>query len=314
MRNIFLYILYFFFYSAIGWAFESTYCSIGERKPINRGFLTGPMCPIYGTGTLVMEVLLYNPFRNNPIAVFLLGMVFCDIVEYLTSFIMEKLFNARWWNYKDELLNLNGRICLKHTIIWGMGSLAFVKLVHPRVELIFARLSDKTVIIAVSVILCVFITDVVFAVIKAVGINKLRSKLLELRKAVSEDALGAKNTVDEKYASIKLAAEGKFDKLILGISEKYDTLSTTLDKGNDIINDKRDEIILQAVLRVQKFEEQIKKKSHIEKFKLNISKNTGKYLRSKDIRSSVSKLSGEIKRITEEIKNNLNEMRDNYNE
>lgn len=307
MQKIYLYILYFFFYSAIGWAFESTYCSIGERKLINRGFLTGPMCPIYGTGTLVMEVLLYNPFRDNPIAVFLLGMIFCDIVEYLTSFIMEKLFNARWWNYKDELLNINGRICLKHTIIWGMGSLAFVKLVHPKIEVLFLKLPDRTVKIAVLIILAVFVTDVIFAVIKATDIIKLRKKLYELREAISANTSDIKNTVDEKYTSLKLLAEGKYDKLVLNISEKYDEISRTIEKNNDKINDKRDEIILQAVIKVQNFKNKtVKINRRSEMSGIRVSKNTGKYLHSREVKINAKHLSDEVKKIIEEIKNGIN--------
>ncbi|MGN0443741.1 MAG: putative ABC transporter permease [Acutalibacteraceae bacterium] len=304
MQTVYLYILYFFFYSAVGWAFESIYCSIGERKLINRGFLTGPMCPIYGTGTLVMEVLLYNPFRDNPIAVFFLGMLFCDIVEYLTSFIMEKLFNARWWDYKDELLNIKGRICLKHTIIWGMGSLAFVKIVHPRIEVLFGNLSDRTIKITVIVILAVFVVDVIFAVIKALDIRKLRTKLIELKETITSNTSEIISAVDEKYTSIKLLAEGKYDKFAVAVSAKFDEISNTLDKGNDIINDKRDEIILQAVLKIQQSEEKIKWKSHSKK--IRISKNYGKYLNSKSIKSSVRHLSDEIKNIIDEIKNSGN--------
>lgn len=304
MQTVYLYILYFFFYSAVGWAFESTYCSMGERKLINRGFLTGPMCPIYGTGTLVMEVLLYNPFRDNPIAIFFLGMLLCDIVEYLTSFIMEKLFNARWWDYKDELLNIKGRICLKHTIIWGMGSLAFVKIVHPRIEVLFGNLSDKTIKITVIAILAVFVVDVIFAVIKALDIRKLRAKLIELKETITSNTSEIISAVDEKYTSIKLLAEGKYDKFAVAVSAKFDEISNTLDKGNDIINDKRDEIILQAYLKIQQAEEKIKWRNHSKK--VRISKNFGKYLNSKSIKTSVRNLSAEIKNIIDEIKSSGN--------
>lgn len=300
MNKIFLYTLYFFFYSAGGWAFESTYCSIGERKLINRGFLTGPMCPIYGTGTLVMEVLLY-PLKANPIIVFLLGMVFCDIVEYLTSFIMEKLFNARWWNYKDEFLNLHGRICLKHSIIWGMASLAFVKLLHPKVERLFERFSDEMIRNAVLIILVIFLIDLIAAVIKATGMRKLMSKFRELKETISSGASGALNAVDEKYNSLKLIAEGKYDKFIVTVSGKYHDIGNTIDKGNDIINDKRDEVILQTVLIIRKVKEKIQ--WNHEK---DISGNLGKGPEFRNIKLNVRKLSDEIKNIIDDMKNGVN--------
>ena len=126
MISFLRYLLLFFFYSTAGWVVESTYCSIGEKRLVNRGFMTGPMCPIYGTGALVMTLFMYNPYKDRPLIVFLLGMLLCDIVEYFTSVIMETLFHARWWDYTYEFLNIKGRICLKHTLFWGIASVAFV--------------------------------------------------------------------------------------------------------------------------------------------------------------------------------------------
>ena len=278
MITILTYVLYFFFYSAAGWLFESCYCSIGERKVINRGFLTGPMCPIYGTGTLVMEILLYVPFKDKPLFVFFLGMIFCDIVEYLTSYIMEKLFNARWWNYKNELFNLHGRICFKHTLFWGAGAVIFVRFIHPNVEKLFALIPDKTVIILVSAIFCVFIVDVIFAVIKASDIHRLRQKLAEFKEFLSANKSDAKQILNKKYESIKLTLDEAYDK----ISDKYEELNRKIDKSNNKINEVRDEIIIEAQMRIQKFEDKIKYYGKNEEKRTNrrnlrkIYKNKGK--------------------------------------
>ena len=154
MDNLIKYILMFFFYSAGGWLLESIYCSIGEKRIINRGFLTGPLCPIYGTAALVMTILIYNPFKDRPFIIFLLGIVLCDIVEYITSYIMEKLFSARWWDYTYEFLNIGGRICLKHTLYWGIISVAFVRVLHPAVENLYAKINgDYLIYILIAVLL-----------------------------------------------------------------------------------------------------------------------------------------------------------------
>ena len=103
------YVFMFFVFSAIGWAIECTYRSLGERRIINSGFLYGPMCPIYGTGCLVFDVCLVPisaPIEKRLILVLLLGMLLADIVEYATSYIMEKLFNARWWDYSNRKFNI----------------------------------------------------------------------------------------------------------------------------------------------------------------------------------------------------------------
>lgn len=131
------YVLYFFFYSFLGWVVETIYCSIGEKKFVNRGFLTGPLCPIYGTGAVVFGVCLmpfYNKFGYSKwyiiLLVVLLGMLLADVVEFFTSLIMEKLFNARWWDYSNEKFNIQGRICLKHTLYWGLASGIFIYVVQ----------------------------------------------------------------------------------------------------------------------------------------------------------------------------------------
>ena len=301
MITVLTYILYFFFYSAVGWFFESCYCSIGERKVINRGFLFGPMCPIYGTGTLVMEILLYIPFRDKPLLVFFFGMVFCDIVEYLTSFIMEKLFNARWWNYKDELFNLHGRICFKHTLFWGAGAVIFVRFIHPIVEKMFALIPDKTIIILVSAVFCVFTVDVIFSVIKASDIRKLKRRLAEFKEFLSANTSDAKQMLNKTYESIKFALDEAYDK----ISDEYDKLNRTIDKGNEKINEIRDEIIIEAQMRIQQFEDKIKYYGKNEEKRTKRRDLRKIYKNKVKIKASVKKLSGEIIDMIEEIKDAL---------
>ncbi len=186
MDNLIKYVLLFFFYSAGGWLLESIYCSIGEKRIINRGFLTGPLCPIYGTAALVMTILIYNPFKDRPLIIFLLGIVLCDIVEYITSYIMEKLFSARWWDYTYEFLNIGGRICLKHTLYWGIISVAFVRVLHPAVENLYAKINGDYLIYILVAVLLVFTLDLINAVRKALDIRKLQIKLNSLQKSLGD--------------------------------------------------------------------------------------------------------------------------------
>jgi len=202
-----MYILIFFFYSAIGWAVESTYCSIGEKRFINRGFLTGPMCPIYGTGALVMTICLYNPFRDKPLYVFLIGMLLCDIVEYITSFLMETLFHARWWDYTSEFMNIKGRICLKHTLYWGVASVVFTYIIHPKISELFSILNPSAALYVMIAVLVVFALDVINAFRKALDIRQLQVKLNKLVESFSEGFSNVKaslgNITQERGKSIK---------------------------------------------------------------------------------------------------------------
>lgn len=214
MSAIVKYILLFFFYSAAGWLLESIYCSIGEKKLINRGFLTGPLCPIYGTAAIVIVILIYNPFKDNPLLVFLLGIIFCDIVEYITSYLMEKLFAARWWDYTYEFMNINGRICLKHSLYWGVISVVFVNVIHPSVDKMYDKINGEYINIIFIVILLIFTVDLINAIIKAVDIRKLQSKLDNILNSLTSNFYTAKETVEDKYANFREIAEKQSDKVI----------------------------------------------------------------------------------------------------
>ena len=232
MISFLRYLLLFFFYSTAGWVVESTYCSIAETRLVNRGFMTGPMCPIYGTGALVMTLFMYNPYKDRPLIVFLLGMLLCDIVEYFTSVIMETLFHARWWDYTYEFLNIKGRICLKHTLFWGIASVAFVYILHPGVDKIILGFSDKTIIVLSVVILIIFTADIVHSTIKAIDIINLNNKL---NKAIA--------FFNFFFNTVKTAAQ-----------EKYQILQDGLDKGNEKINYTKSELYVQLTEFIEQTE------------------------------------------------------------
>ncbi len=214
MQAIIKYSLLFFFYSSAGWLLESVYCSIGEKKLINRGFLTGPVCPIYGAAAIVLTVLIYNPFKDKPLIVFLLGIIFCDIVEYITSYVMEKLFAARWWDYTYEFLNIKGRICLKHSLYWGVISVVFVRVIHPAVDRLYSKINGDYLVWIFAVILIIFVIDLINAVIKASDIRKLQRKLSATINTLNSYYSEAKDSVGERYAQLRDIVEKQSDKVI----------------------------------------------------------------------------------------------------
>lgn len=230
MQEIMKYILLFFFYSFGGWCLESTYCSIGEKKLINRGFLTGPLCPIYGTAAVVMVLLIY-PFRETPLLVFLLGIIVCDIVEFATSFLMEKLFAARWWDYTYEFCNLNGRISLKHSLHWGVVSVVFVLVVHPAVEKLYNKINADNLKLILIAVLVIFVIDVANAVRKALDIRNLQIKLNDFISTLSSNLSSMKNMIGDKYTVIQTEIYKQSDK----ISEFKSQLDGTFEKLEKLI-------------------------------------------------------------------------------
>lgn len=176
---IFTYILYFFFYSAVGWLMESLACSGAQKRWINRGFLTGPMCPIYGTGAVALTVLL-TPLRAHPLLVCILGMVITDIVELITGILMEKLFHTRWWDYSNRKYNIMGHICLRNTFYWGIATLGFLYLVHPFFALILGKIPPLAIKIIVAIILVIFVIDLIHAFLAAADFRKISDALQKL--------------------------------------------------------------------------------------------------------------------------------------
>lgn len=121
-------ILLFFIYSFIGWLWETVYCSLKAKKFVYRGFLVGPYCPIYGFG--VLSVLYFvEPFENNLLVLYVGSAVLVTILEYVTSYGLEKLFHASWWDYHDVPFNLNGRVALPVSLFWGLGCVLIVKVI-----------------------------------------------------------------------------------------------------------------------------------------------------------------------------------------
>ena len=126
-------ILFFFIYSFIGWVWESCYVSARKHQWVNRGFLHGPMLPIYGSGALVILISTIG-VRENPWLIFLFGMLAATVLEYITGAVMEKMFHVRYWDYSRQKLNLNGYICVSSSLCWGVFSVLLVRAVHIPVE------------------------------------------------------------------------------------------------------------------------------------------------------------------------------------
>ena len=183
MKTIETWFLWLMIYSIIGWVYESTICSIGHRKLINRGFLNGPYCPIYGTGAVL--VLLVLGRIQNPVLLFFAGALVTCSLEYLTSWLMEKLFHARWWDYSHYRFNIQGRICLLGAIVFGFGGVLIIDVVQPQVE----RLTAMIPLLAVHVICAVAaIVVIIDTIVTVVGIVGLSERLAKFSEAVQDRA------------------------------------------------------------------------------------------------------------------------------
>ena len=130
IREIEIYIMLFFIYSLAGWLIEMIPATIREKKFVDRGFLVGPYCPIYGYGAILITLLL-GKYKSDPITLFIMTIVLCGTLEYLTSYFMEKIFKARWWDYSKRKFNLNGRVCLGTLLPFGIFGMILMYIANP---------------------------------------------------------------------------------------------------------------------------------------------------------------------------------------
>ena len=156
------YLLLFFTASFLGWCMEVICKLIQFGRFINRGFLIGPWCPIYGFGTVLITLLL-SKFTDDPLAVFALAMLLCGTLEYLTSYIMEKAFHARWWDYSAKKFNLNGRVCADTLIPFGLLGLGMIYFVKPFLFRLYGQMSEMAMQAVCIALLILFLTDTVIS-------------------------------------------------------------------------------------------------------------------------------------------------------
>lgn len=188
MKTIETWFLWLMIYSVIGWVYESTICSIGQRKLINRGFLNGPYCPIYGTGAVL--VLLVLGRIQNPVLLFFAGAVLTCSLEYLTSWLMEKLFHARWWDYSKREFNIGGRVCLIGAVVFGAFSVVLILVLHPWVKSLTDRLTDTALTWICAILLVGIVSDLIVTVKGLLGTHAVFAEyavlLQQKRRELSE--------------------------------------------------------------------------------------------------------------------------------
>ena len=156
--DIHIYILLFFIFSFIGWVYEGIYCFLTDGMFVNRGFFYGPYLPIYGTGGVLILILL-RKYLSRPILTFFLIMALCSVLEYATSYILEQIYHERWWDYSGFFLNVNGRICLKGAVAFGLGGCFFIYLMVPIFIKTFEKIPKSLRIFLCILLIAIFVID-----------------------------------------------------------------------------------------------------------------------------------------------------------
>lgn len=207
MENLSTYFLLFIIYSFLGWIMEVIDCSIIEKKLVNRGFLIGPVCPIYGCGAVIITLMLSN-YKDDWIIVFCMAVILCGILEYFTSWAMEKMFNTRWWDYSHNKFNINGRICLETMIPFGLLGLAIIYVLNPFFYNLLNSIPQNITNALSIILLIIFIIDITLSfkviskvtkTVKNISIDNKKDNTSEITKKVKEtikDMWGGKRLLE----------------------------------------------------------------------------------------------------------------------
>ena len=182
MGTIQEYFILFIIYSFLGWCMETALVSYLSKKFVNRGFLIGPVCPIYGFGAIAIDLIL-GRFIIDPAILFITTVFMCGTLEYITSWLMEVIFKARWWDYSDKKINLNGRICLSNLIAFGVLGLLVVYILNPFLLEGLNNFSVKSINILAIILFSIFLIDAIISFVVIFGFRKVTEEVNKEEKA-----------------------------------------------------------------------------------------------------------------------------------
>ncbi len=220
--------LWLVLYSVAGWTYESILCSIQERKLVNRGFLNGPLCPVYGTGSVVVLLVIGNLQGNIP-ALFLAGLVLTCTVEYVTAWLLETLFDTKWWDYSHMKYNIHGRICLLGAIVFGLFSVVLVQWIHPLVRGFTDGVPSLFRIQSSIVLFLLIAADTTLTVLH---ILKMNGRLREIQEAFDRFT----DSTSDKASSLRLSIAN-------GVRETAENLKETADEWLDNVGGLKESIL-----------------------------------------------------------------------
>ena len=252
------YISFFMIYAFLGWCVEVVYATIVTRKFLNRGFLNGTICPIYGFAVITILSLL-GPFKDNIVKLFIYSTLIVSALEYVVGFVLEKIFNHKWWDYSDKQFNLNGYIALRFSLMWGLACVLVIRYIHPIVEMLVLKIPKVVGYPVLSILIIALLIDIFITVMSINGLNKRLSQLEEITfkiKSISNELGG---NIYETTNNIL----DRNDKLKEKIDKKREDLDELLYRQKKLIKEKKitHSRIIKAfpTMKSEKFSEALRK-------------------------------------------------------
>lgn len=293
------YFMLFIIYAVAGWICEVTLQLIQKHKLADRGFLIGPYCPIYGCGAILITLCL-TPFNEHPIGLFILAMVLCGSLEYATSFIMEKAFNARWWDYSNMRFNINGRICLETLVPFGIAGLLIIYVFNPFLISMIGLMGENVLNITSIAILVIFVADVIVS-------SKIIYNFKKTNKEVSQqDSKDSTEIISEKVREI-LRNKSFLNRRLI---EAFPDFTTILKEKGEELKRKTAEVKEELTNRANDVQKKINDKASNVQQKINN--------KASDVQRKINNRANEVQRkfnsktnkLKENVKNNIKRRKD----
>jgi len=307
-------ICFFFIYGFLGWCYESAYVSIKHKQWVNRGFVRGPLLPLYGSGAILL-LFVTIPFRESLLLMFVAGAIGATLLEYITGVAMEALFKVRYWDYSKRKFNFQGHICLAATSLWGVFAIVIAKVVHRPIENLVMGLPETMVEIFVMVVTVVFAADFALSFKAAMDIRDVLIKLEEVQREMER--------MQKRLDVILAFAEDSREQVVMNTYERLDELTESLEERFARLKELRDKLDAKIEEEIRERSEEWKErkeewkgksdayKEELEELRINFKVNVEKrfqllhrkdFFRRDMIRSNPSMVSKQFKEALEDVK------------
>lgn len=290
-------LLVFYIYCFLGWIFESIVVSVQQKRLVNRGFLRGPMLPIYGFGaTIMLHVAL--PLAGHPVQIYFAGLVVATAFEYVVGVLMEAIFKVKYWDYSEHRFQFQGRICLQSSLAWGALSVLLSYVLHPPVEWLIEEYGTVPLVFTVAVLSVYFLTDVTASVKTALDFASLLKELDAMRANVDQMREQFAAAAWEKRAELTAAAQEQRDRLATAAEEGREKLAEAAGEYRERSTAAAENARLQMYLAIQEAEDQITEK-------IKNMKRSRKWM----VRGNPGLRSRQFDRTLREVKDRLNRLK-----
>lgn len=226
----------FIVYAFLGWCSEVAFAAMKEGRFINRGFLNGPYCPIYGFGALLV-ILALTPLQDNLAALFFGSAVITTVLEFVTGVVLEKLFHTRWWDYSDMPFNILGHVCLLFTVLWGLACTFVMRIIHPLIMGLYSVMPHPLAVALLCALCAIMVADAIATVCtvrklskKLKRITELADELHKLSDELGENIYGTVSELESRATSTKEWWD-------LNVQPHLNELDERVDRGREALSD-----------------------------------------------------------------------------